>query len=169
MNICKCGWNLKYKKDPRIYLCNLSSQNLNILTLMLLQPILWPAAFIQKIEIPLIIGKNNFSFRTLYVFSSYWCSFIGFDYVSKMAIPRCHFFSDRISTSDDMIILRYGPQRRHLWTYYLSVKSHFHTFYSCKVTEWWKGELNLPLWAQTTTSQRNNINYMSSKSCKIWL
>ena len=40
-----------------------------------------------------------------------------------------------ITTSYDVITSRYGPQRRHLWTYYLSFKSYCHSFYTCEVIE----------------------------------
>ena len=38
---------------------------------------------------------------------------------------------DVISTSYDVITSRCGPQTKHLWTYYLSSKSHCHSFYTC--------------------------------------
>ena len=42
---------------------------------------------------------------------------------------------DVITTQYDVITSRCGPQRKHLWTYYLSSKSRRDSFYTCEVME----------------------------------
>ena len=71
----------------------------------------------------------------------FWLQFRGFTEVllkikkSNMADPRWPPFGNHavISKSYDVTTSLCGPQRKQLWTYYLSFKSHCHTLYRCKV------------------------------------
>ena len=109
----------------------------------------WQAVFSENEKSCFKMKKNYFSYCNLCVFSSYLCSFIGFDYWSfdfgafltfwrnpeiqdggsKMAAI---WQSWRYYASYDDISFWCG---KSLWTFYVSSKSRCHSFHSCKVME----------------------------------
>ena len=54
-----------------------------------------------------------------------------------MADPRWPPFDnhDLMTTSHDVITSRCGPQRKDLWTYYLSSKARRRSFHTCEIVE----------------------------------
>ena len=81
-------------------------------------------------------GKSLFEMYKNYFF------YVTFKVLGKSRNPRWQIQDGRhlenhdiITTSYDVISSRWGSQRKHLSTYYLSLKSHFHSFYTCEVME----------------------------------
>ena len=75
---------------------------------------------------------------------------------SKIADPRSPPFDNHVITmSYDVITSCCGLQRRHLWTYYLSSKSHCHSFHTWEIMEGEGGRNPSPLPQKTKKQQTN--------------